>query len=326
MPRARFSIVVTCYNQRDFIRAAVDSTLSQNPRLRERVIVVDDGSTDGSREILEEYGDSIRVHPLPHNLGAIEARNRGAALGQGEYLVFLDGDDVLKPWALDVYERLIAERHPTVILAEATWFTGPVPTVKDEDIPRRIAFVEYPTFVEKDRPAGLSASTFVVQRKAFSDVGEWTPAIFHLDLEDLSLKLALFSMILILSPGTAFYRIHSANSILAVPPFLINLHKILDKERAGDYPGGRTRRFARHGWLGGVIVFWVKRSMRAGAYKGALRLVIVGWPMILAAIIRRAAAWIRGRQPRETLELRPDDLAGVRQHSPMKPNGTSGRS
>src|SRR5215469_10781174 len=93
----RFSIVVTCYNQVDFIGAAVKSALAQNIHLLREVIVVDDGSSDGSRELLESYGESIRYCPLPHNLGAVEARNEGAALASGEYLVFLDGDDLLMP-------------------------------------------------------------------------------------------------------------------------------------------------------------------------------------------------------------------------------------
>lgn len=311
MPTARFSIVITCYNQRDFIRAAVDSALSQRPDLREDVIVVDDGSTDGSREILEEYGDSVQVHVLSHNVGAVEARNRGAALSRGDYLVFLDGDDVLAPWALDVYERLIAARNPTVVLSRAIHFSGPAPDVKGGDAPREITFVEYPTFVEKDRPAGLSASTYVVQRNAFREVGGWTPGIFHLDLQDLSLKLALSSMILVVSPATCLYRIHGTNSIHSVPPFLRNLDWILDKERARGYPGGRKYQFARQGWLGGLLVFWIKRCLHTGLYARSARLVTVGWRLIMAAILRRAAAWLRGRRTTETLTLPPKGPTAV---------------
>jgi glycosyltransferase involved in cell wall biosynthesis len=127
MQEVRFSIIVTCYNQREFIRAAVDSALSQPGSAGSEIIVVDDGSRDGSAEVLESYADSIRLVVFPVNRGASDARNHGASLATGEYLVFLDGDDALMPWALDVYGKIIAGRRPTVILGRRRWFEGPVP-------------------------------------------------------------------------------------------------------------------------------------------------------------------------------------------------------
>ncbi len=90
----RFSIVITCYNQERFIRAALDSALSQCEPTQE-VIVVNDGSRDGSKEALEAFGDSIVLINFSANRGASEARNYGASLASGEYVVFLDGDECL---------------------------------------------------------------------------------------------------------------------------------------------------------------------------------------------------------------------------------------
>lgn len=300
MQGIRFSIVITCYNQRDFILAAVDSALSQRHPLRE-IIVVDDGSTDGSPEILRQCATSIQLVELSSNRGAIEARNHGAALAKGEYLVFLDGDDVLMPWALEVYDRLITERHPKVIVGERIWFKGAVPSLKDTDAPRKIEFVQYPVLMQKDRSFSLSASGFVVDRQAFAEVGGWSPGIFHLDLYDLAIKLGYTGRtILILSPPTFFYRVHEANSIHMVLPFLQMAHCLIAKERAGEYPGGQHR-LERSGCLGGMIFFWTRRALRAGLYQDALRLAASGWPMILAAVICRSIAWIAGLQIVETL-------------------------
>ena len=303
MPAMRFSVVITCYNQRHFIQAAVDSALAQNPRLAKEVIVVDDGSTDGSRQVLEGYRDSVQLRPLSSNRGAIEARNHGAILAQGDYLVFLDGDDVLMPWALEVYERIIAERKPTVILAKTCWFEGPIPNLNAEDVPHKIQFVEYKAFLRKDRGAGLSASAYIVDRQAFWDVGGWSDGIFQLDLQDLSTKLGFMPMVLICSPTTVFYRIHKGNSIHTVPPFVKNLHRLLGKERAGEYPGGQEHRLDRRAWFGGLIVFWIMRTVRAGLYKDALQLMLNGWAMVLAAVVRRATAIVRGRRMIETMEF-----------------------
>ena len=300
----RFSIVVTCYNQADFIQAAVDSALTQ-PNRGIEILVVDDGSSDGSLEILERYGDSIRLVKLPENRGAIEARNQGAARATGEYLLFLDGDDVLTPWALDVYERIVTERRPKIILGPNVWFRGTVPPVKDSDVPQKIQFVDYRTFVAKDRPVGFNASTFVIERRAFHDAGGWSPGIFHLDCQELCTKLGVSGrMILIDSPPTAFYRIHATNSIHTVEPFLKMAHHLIDKERAGEYPGGSEHRFERRAWLGGLWFFWTKRAFRAGLYKDGIRLVASGWSMILAAIVRRTFAWITKPRPMETLAFR----------------------
>lgn len=149
MRKIRFSIVISCHNQRGFIRDAVDSALSQ-PISEKEIMVVDDASTDGSVHILEQYGNAIHFASMHENRGAIEARNYGASLANGKYIVFLDGDDVLMPRALELYDRIITERNPMLILAQTLWFEGPIPQVKDEDVPQKIEFVEYPVPMLKD--------------------------------------------------------------------------------------------------------------------------------------------------------------------------------
>ncbi|MDR3715192.1 MAG: glycosyltransferase family 2 protein [Puia sp.] len=292
-----FTIVITCYNQRDFIRDAVESALIQPLSLRE-IIVVDDASCDGSSELLLQYGNSIQLVKLAENQGAIGARNRGASLATGDYLVFLDGDDVLAPHALCIYERVIRECHPVIICGKLSYFSGDVPTLHCADAPGVIEYIDYASFLQKDRPCALSASSFVVLKRAFEDVGEWTDGIFHLDLVDLATKLAYSGhLLMIFNPVTAFYRLHSANSILTVLPFLQMARRIMDKERSGEYPGGKEHRFDRYAWLGGVLFFWMKRGIRAGLYKHTCGMVISGCPMILSAVIQRSFAWIKGRRP-----------------------------
>jgi hypothetical protein len=303
MSEPRFSILITCYNQRDFIRDAVDSALLQASGLRE-VIVVDDGSTDGSLEVLEQYSDSIHLFHFPTNRGAIEARNYAASLASGEYLVFLDGDDVLMPWALDAYERVIQERDPKILLAQVVWFSGEIPSEKEEHLPGAIEFVEYDALMRKDRTAGLFASAFVVKRKTFEAAGAWTPGIFHLDLQDIFSKLGYSGRtILMCSPATVFYRTHAFNSIRTVPPFLKMQHRLMAKERRGEYPGGRSGLFERRAWFGGQVVFCVNGALHAGLYKEAAKLVVSGWSMVLAALLRRVMILFKGRRPVQTLDF-----------------------
>lgn len=89
------TIIIDNYNYGRFLGAAIDSALAQTYANTE-VIVVDDGSTDASRDIIAGYGD--RVIPLfKDNGGQASAFNLGFARSQGEYVIFLDADDILLP-------------------------------------------------------------------------------------------------------------------------------------------------------------------------------------------------------------------------------------
>lgn len=95
---ARFSVVVTNYNYRSFVIEAVESALAQT-RAPLQVIVVDDGSTDGSPAMLaERYGNDSRVTLLlGENGGQLAAFRRGLERVQGEVVCFLDADDLWRP-------------------------------------------------------------------------------------------------------------------------------------------------------------------------------------------------------------------------------------
>ena len=93
------TIVICSYNYERFLREAIDSALAQAPE-RTRVIVIDDGSTDGSRAIIASYGERI-VPVLKENGGQASAYNLGLELVDTEYITYLDSDDVLYDGAID---------------------------------------------------------------------------------------------------------------------------------------------------------------------------------------------------------------------------------
>ena len=94
----RFAVVVTSYNYRDYVVEAVESALSQSRRPLQ-VIVVDDGSTDGSDALLRErYGNDDRVTLVcASNGGQLAAFQHGVSLAQAEVVCFLDSDDRWRP-------------------------------------------------------------------------------------------------------------------------------------------------------------------------------------------------------------------------------------
>ena len=86
------SVIMPAYNARPYIEQAIRSVLDQDYAQIE-LIVVDDGSNDGTPELAEQFGNRVKVL-RQKNAGPAAARNRGFAASQGEFIAFLDADDV----------------------------------------------------------------------------------------------------------------------------------------------------------------------------------------------------------------------------------------
>jgi glycosyltransferase involved in cell wall biosynthesis len=299
----RFSIIITFYNQRGFIKDALDSALSQQDAEFE-VIVVDDCSRDGSQEILRQYGQAFRLVCLETNQGACAARNRGASLATGDYLVFLDGDDAFLPWALDVYERIVQAKNPKMILGTMRWFEGALSAVPQGDTPHEITVVDYSDYLRRDRPFGHSASAIVVARQTFEDVRGWLVGFFPAEDNDFALRLGVSGRtIQILEPSTILHRAHPSNTTNNIPSFVTAMENLLRRERRGHYPGGAGRKLERRALIGGMVFHWTKRTSRSGLHLDALKLLVSSSPMVLAAVTRRFGVLASGRQPCETIKI-----------------------
>lgn len=107
----KLSIIIPAYNAEAYLPQCLDSILAQEHRGCE-VIVVDDGSTDGTAALLERYPDVKVIHQ--ENRGMSTARNRGLDEARGEYILFVDSDDLLTDGAL---ETLVAELSGEDIIA-----------------------------------------------------------------------------------------------------------------------------------------------------------------------------------------------------------------
>ena len=92
MTRPSFSAIIPTFNRRDTIERALDSALAQSYPANE-IIVVDDGSTDDTSELLREYGSKIRLKTFSNNGGQAKARNWGIQHAGCDHLAFLDSDD-----------------------------------------------------------------------------------------------------------------------------------------------------------------------------------------------------------------------------------------
>ena len=114
------SVVIPVYNRASLVRRAVDSVLQQDTPAAE-VIVVDDGSTDGTAPVLASYGGAIRVL-RQENQGVSAARNHGVAASGGALIAFLDSDDRWLPGKLSCQAAyMIAHPEVQICQTEEIW-------------------------------------------------------------------------------------------------------------------------------------------------------------------------------------------------------------
>lgn len=103
MTNPLISIIITCFNREKYINEAIDSALRQTYSNYE-IVFIDDGSTDDSASIAKSYGNQVRYFHQ-ENKGASAAKNAGVLVSQGEFISFLDSDDL---WSPDKLQRQMA--------------------------------------------------------------------------------------------------------------------------------------------------------------------------------------------------------------------------
>lgn len=115
----RTSIIIPLFNQKDFFVEAVESALAQTTPCE--IIVVNDGSTDGSKFIADDYADRVKVvHQV--NKGLPSARNTGIMNATTELVLMLDADDTLLPTAVERMEKVFDDTDADIVSASFTHF------------------------------------------------------------------------------------------------------------------------------------------------------------------------------------------------------------
>lgn len=123
------SVIIPVYNVAGYLRQCLDSVANQQPAGGLEVILVDDGSTDGSSEICDEYAarDARAFVIHKQNGGASSARNAGIRAATGDYLLFVDGDDYIHPGALGKIAARVMDGEPfdvAFLCADRIWQGG----------------------------------------------------------------------------------------------------------------------------------------------------------------------------------------------------------
>jgi glycosyltransferase involved in cell wall biosynthesis len=154
------SVVIPVWNCAQYVAEAIESVLAQSYRPVE-LVVVDDGSTDGSAAVIEHYAPAARYH-YQANAGLSAARNTGIRLSTGTYVAFLDSDDVWLPAKLDrQMVRMRADPAPDLVFGHVEQFVSPE---LDETTRARLAG-------DGRILAGVFAGSLLVRRDVFDRVG-----------------------------------------------------------------------------------------------------------------------------------------------------------
>lgn len=163
------SIIIPAYNRARSVRKAIESALQQTRPALE-VIVVDDGSTDATPEILTQFDDRIRVL-RQNNRGTAAARNAGIAAARGDYLLFLDSDDILLPTSVELQlARFEAEPSLGLVYSDAEFFdaAGHLVRVANDGLEGRVA---RDLLLLDGLVISASGSGIMVPRSVAEDVG-----------------------------------------------------------------------------------------------------------------------------------------------------------
>ncbi|HVM59663.1 MAG TPA: glycosyltransferase family A protein [Verrucomicrobiae bacterium] len=297
--KPRFSIVIPTYNREKLVGPAIDSVLAQTFTDYE-VIVVDDGSTDGTPEVLRSYGPRIKVL-RQENQGPEVARDRGINMAAGEYVALLDSDDLLWPQALATYDRIIDACHsPALILGATCYFQNDEAPRLTEAQPEGIEVWQYDDYLAKQVSVGLYGSNVVAKKSVIEQAGglrHSTPTTFHMDLLDTMLRIGVYGpCVVVKQPITVAYRNHAANSIRNIEAMANGVFPIIEAERRGQYPGGRARRLARYACIGGVAWCWFKYALAARRLRVAAKYLVYCTPMFVAGAWKKILVRVRGGQ------------------------------
>jgi len=165
-PAPLISVVIPCYNAEAYLAETIESALRQNADPLE-VVVIDDGSTDGSAGVARRFGGAVR-YEYQANAGISAARNRGVELVAGRYLAFLDADDVWPEGSLTLRREMLRAYPGTAcVFGAVEEFVSPD---LHEDPGSRIPLTH---------PAQLArlAGSILIERDAFVRVGFFDPRL-----------------------------------------------------------------------------------------------------------------------------------------------------
>lgn len=266
-----FSVIIPTYNRAALLREALDSVLGQTFSNYE-VIVADDGSTDDTPAVVSSYGN--KIHFLRQaNQGPGAARNLGAQQATGEYLAFLDSDDVWFPWTLKIISDLIRKyRSPAILSGRLFEFSHvtELAALREEALQAE----NFPDFLSTNtRSYFVGAGMAILRREEFLRTGGFTQRRVNCEDHDLILRMgAEPGFVQVLQPVTLAWRRHADEETRNYRCSYEGIRYLMEQERGGHYPGGRLRSHERRDIISKYVRSTALDCLRHGLRREAWKL------------------------------------------------------
>ena len=290
----RFSVIIPTHNRCELLHDALASLWAQKFTDYE-VIVIDDGSSDGTWEYLQSVGPRIRAF-RQQNAGPGAARNLGAKHATGAYLAFMDSDDLWLPWSLKVYDKLITKYNsPAIISGRIAPFTDKAAILPLTENP--LLANPFPDYVAASGSGYfVGAGMSVLRRDKFVQAGGYTDQPINCEDHDLILKMGdKPGFVQVRSPVTVGWRRHGGSATTSVLRSIEGSFYLIEQERCGAYPGGRSRARQRQEIITRHIRPVVLDALHSGLRKEAwaLYLATLFWHVSLQRWKFLAGFWVR---------------------------------
>ena len=325
------SVVMASFNSQSYIGEAIDSILKQTRPVVE-IIVSDGASTDGTVEVLRKYGDAVRVISNHQDRGPGACRNQAVAVARGDYLAFLDADDVWDPSHIDDLAGLL-DRWPDagaafcqthVYRGRPEWIWPPViDVVRSQPVD---------LFLEIMRRNLMRASAVVVRKKVFYEAGGFGEGVeyyqgWRIFTDDIPLFLrCALNTKCILSPcPTTQYRVHDEQlNSRHGEGIVMGAYKqrilLLEQIKTGIHPPERlslAEARLKEGWAGYLQGAWEGRrigELRAYVRFGSAQSLLRDgsraffWKALVPGPVLRFANWSKQAGRKAVKVLAPKGL------------------
>jgi len=273
------SVVIPTFDRSTLLARSLASLPLDADQLSE-VIVIDDGSTEEISATVNCFNGRVQLL-RQDRLGPGAARNRGWNAASGNYIAFLDSDDVWLPWTLETYLEILHRfNFPSFIVGTGAWFRNDfeLTDVRREAL-EACAFSDY--IASARFPIWLGASSMLVKR-------ECAPRFESMNMNAEDLDLALHfgqepGFVWIQKPFTFGYRRHNSTLVVDLDRTLVGINHLVDEERENHYPGGSERRSERIELITRAVRPPVIEALRQHEWKAGASLYrrTVVWHMLL---------------------------------------------
>jgi len=261
MPKV--SVVIPVYNGERFLHESLQSVFAQTFQDFE-LICVDDGSTDHSADLLKQYGQRIRI-VRQENAGQSAARNAGVALAKGQYIGFLDQDDLWYPSKLGT-QVAVLDAHPDVVLVHCNYDridgSGQMLLQGAGLIERASALAS--SMGQLIGEALIFPSAMMIRKNGYDRAGGFYHGLQGFEDFDLIARLKEQGKFVMLEETGMAYRLHGSGFTRAGGIHVIRSRETFLRRMQALYDGDRTKKAIVQHMLGDCYSDWGMHEVRRG--------------------------------------------------------------